>query len=251
MSDSESDTNHPRIIPFFPRFLFPDEEYALDGIAIRAQLLGLTLGLSFSAAVELYLHNSLYHLPSFFCCLSVFHFLEFYITARYNTRRASISSFLFTNGRAYTAAHTIATLESLISHFFLPLPSFIRTPPPPLFLTGLCMVVFGQTIRSLAMIHAAASFNHHVAHRKEVDHKLVTGGVYGYFRHPSYFGFWVWGLGTQVMMGNVVCFWGYAVVLWRFFRGRIEGEEEHLVRFFGKRYVDYRARTRVWIPFIP
>ncbi|KAK6543803.1 hypothetical protein TWF694_000534 [Orbilia ellipsospora] len=249
MSDSESDSD-TRIRPFFPRFLFPDEEYALDGIAIRAQLLGLALGLSFSAAVTLYLHNSLYHLPTFFCILSVFHFLEFYITARYNTRRASISSFLFTNGRAYTAAHTIATLECFLSHF-LPLPSYISAPPPAIYLTGLCMVIFGQTIRSLAMIHAAASFNHHVASRKEVDHKLVTSGVYRYFRHPSYFGFWVWGLGTQVMMGNVVCFWGYAVVLWKFFSGRIKGEEEYLIRFFGKKYVDYRARTRVWIPFIP
>lgn len=28
------------------------------------------------------------------------------------------------------------------------------------------------------------------------------------------------------------------------------GEEAYLVRFFGQEYLDYRARTGVWIPFI-
>jgi protein-S-isoprenylcysteine O-methyltransferase len=27
-------------------------------------------------------------------------------------------------------------------------------------------------------------------------------------------------------------------------------EEKHLIEFFGDNYRDYRARTRVWIPFI-
>ena len=52
------------------------------------------------------------------------------------------------------------------------------------------------------------------------------------------------------MCGNVVCLVGYAVVLWKFFERRIEGEEELLVRFFGAEYESYRKRTRVGIPFI-
>ncbi|KAJ6263197.1 Protein-S-isoprenylcysteine O-methyltransferase [Drechslerella dactyloides] len=243
MSDSDEE-----ITPFFPRIFLPGESYALDGIAIRAQLLGLTSGLTFASAIALYLHDSAYHLPLFILFLSIFHFLEFYITARYNTRRATIGSFLFQNGREYTAAHTLAAVEYLLEYA---LHTRVAAPPLPLFLTGLALILVGQTLRSLAMIHASTSFNHHVAYRKEVDHKLITTGVYAWIRHPSYLGFWLWGLGTQVMLGNPVCFVGYAAVLWRFFSRRIAFEEDYLVRFFGKRYIDYRNKTRVWIPFIP
>ncbi|KAK6341296.1 hypothetical protein TWF696_008375 [Orbilia brochopaga] len=243
MSDSDED-----ITPFFPRVFLPGEAYALDGIAIRAQLLGLTTGLTFAASIALYAHDSVYHLSLFVLCLSIFHFLEFWTTARYNTRRANIGSFLFQNGREYTLAHTLAALEYLIENL---LRTRFAAPPPWLFLTGASLIIIGQTLRSLAMIHASTSFNHHVAYRKEVGHKLITTGVYSRIRHPSYLGFWLWGLGTQIMLGNPVCFVGYAVVLWRFFSRRIAFEEEYLVRFFGKRYIDYRARTRVWIPFIP
>jgi len=51
-------------------------------------------------------------------------------------------------------------------------------------------------------------------------------------------------------MGNLICFVGYAMVLWRFFEKRIGGEEELLVRFFGDEYVQYRKRTMIGIPFI-
>ncbi|RVD85652.1 uncharacterized protein DFL_003965 [Arthrobotrys flagrans] len=244
MSDSEEDID---ITPFFPRYLFPDGDYALDGIGLRAQLLGLTTGLSISATVALAtIYGNYYHASMFVFFLSVFHFLEFWITARYNTRRANLGSFLFANGKEYNLAHTVALTEYFLeTHFF---PSLL--PSPALLTFGILLIFAGQLLRSLAMAHASTSFNHHVAYVKEVDHRLVTTGVYKWFRHPSYLGFWLWGLGTQVMMGNPVSFVGYAVVLWRFFRGRIYYEERYLVKFFGQRYIDYRNRTWVWIPFI-
>jgi protein-S-isoprenylcysteine O-methyltransferase len=100
-------------------------------------------------------------------------------------------------------------------------------------LLGLGIVLVGQTVRSVAMVQAGRSFNHMVQQRRNSGHVLVTEGIYGWLRHPSYFGFFWWALGTQVVMGNLVSFVGYAVVLWRFFSGRIRHEEEYLVRFFG------------------
>jgi len=100
------------------------------------------------------------------------------------------------------------------------------------------------------MIQAGRNFNHIVAHHKTASHQLVTDGIYGIWRHPSYFGYYWWGLGTQLMMGNGFCFVGYAVVLWRFFSARIRGEEANLIRFFGDEYVQYRKRTWIGIPFI-
>ena len=53
-----------------------------------------------------------------------------------------------------------------------------------------------------------------------------------------------------MVLGNPICFAGYAVVLWRFFSRRIAGEEQLLVAFFGDEYVRYIARTWIGIPFI-
>jgi protein-S-isoprenylcysteine O-methyltransferase len=86
------------------------------------------------------------------------------------------------------------------------------------------MIAVGQVVRSAAMIEAGTNFNHIVQHRKTIEHQLVTSGVYHYLRHPSYFGFFWWGLGTQLVLGNMLCFVGYAVILWMFFSRRISGE---------------------------
>lgn len=132
-------------------------------------------------------------------------------------------------------------------------------------------MVVGQTIRSVAMAQAGSNFNHTVQVTRREGHVLVTGGVYSVLRHPSYFGFFWWGLGTQLVLGNGVCFVAYAVVLWRFFSGRIWskfyffflllvlglcanrfviGEEKFLVAFFGEEYERYRKRSWVGIPGI-
>lgn len=92
-----------------------------------------------------------------------------------------------------------------------------------LMVLGLGMMIVGQGARSVAMAHAGTSFNHTVQKFKLRGHVLVTGGIYGFLRHPSYFGFFWWALGTQLVLGNVVCLVGYSAVLWRFFMLRIKG----------------------------
>ncbi|KAG9243332.1 Isoprenylcysteine carboxyl methyltransferase family-domain-containing protein [Calycina marina] len=232
----------------------PTGERSLAGIALRAFLLGvvLVLFLAISLATLCYTRSPAWRAPLFITTLSVFHFLEFWTTAEYNTGSASISSFLLSsNGSAYTTANVSALLECLITTLIFPdrhwLPRFISHV---LTVLGLLLLVSMQVIRSTAMIHAGKNFNHIVAHHKSNTHQLVSDGIYSIWRHPSYFGYYWWGLGTQLMMGNVVCFVGYAVVLWRFFSVRIRVEEERLVEFFGDDYVQYRKRTRIGIPFI-
>ena len=84
-------------------------------------------------------------------------------------------------------------------------------------------VVVGQVLRSTAMMHASTNFSHMVASRKRDEHRLVTDGVYAWFRHPSYAGFFYWALGTQLVLQNPISFVGFTVVLWRFFYTRIRG----------------------------
>ena len=48
------------------------------------------------------------------------------------------------------------------------------------------------------MIHAGRNFNHLVQSTKSETHELVTSGIYAWSRHPSYVGWFLWSVGTQV-----------------------------------------------------
>lgn len=62
-------------------------------------------------------------------------------------------------------------------------------------------------------------------------------------RHPSYTGFFLWSLGTQLVLGNPVCLAGFYHILNNFFQERIRYEEETLSRFFAAEYTRYKAST--------
>lgn len=256
-------------LDMYEKQYYPSQSKSLSGIALRSFILGQvgTFALVLTGYFVLINPIPFWRIPAFITTLATFHFLEFWTTARYNTHNASISSFLLSqNGSAYTFAHTAALIECLVTNLLriygspLSIGFFSWVPTMSVkvlewdskfgVIVGLTLIFVGQFVRSLAMIQAGQSFNHIVQMRKQQTHKLITHGVYSIFRHPSYFGFFWWGLGTQFMLGNTVCFVGYAVVLWLFFNRRIKGEEEYLIKFFGPEYVDYKRRTKVWIPFI-
>ena len=218
----------------------------LAGISIRAFLLGLTLGSSISLTMLLTFNgNPLWRLPFFLSTLSFFHFLEYQVTAVYNPLVATISAFLLSqNGRAYNIAHSLAFLEcfaryTILSALNFDLETMVKSYAPDQFRSmeatswlwlhnlwlalGFSMLFIGQITRTLAMAKAGSNFNHTVQMKKKQGHVLVTGGIYAWLRHPSYFGFFWWGLGTQIVLGNAVCLTGYTIVLWRFFRHRIRG----------------------------
>jgi protein-S-isoprenylcysteine O-methyltransferase len=204
-----------------PRYLWPGGDRSLAGIAIRAFLLGASgaVGLLLTAALA-YNGIRLWRPCFFLGVLCIFHFLEFWTTAAYNTPTAYISSFLLTNGSRYRQAHTFAFIEAIVTSYLLPKWQ-ARVNPPWAIALGVVMIAVGQVVRSLAMVQAGTNFNHQVQQQKNEGHELVTTGLYSVFRHPSYFGFFWWGLGTQVALGNTVSLVAYAIVLWYFFYTRI------------------------------
>lgn len=241
-------------IDLYSKQYLPGQRKSISGIAVRSLLLGIVFTLSTNLTLYLLFYTStpLWRLSFFLVSLSTFHFLEFWTTARYNPPAASISSFLFSqNGSAYTIAHTTASIECLLRNTVLKSYPSMLSPSISNALLGLSLllIVGGQAIRSYAMITAGTNFNHIVQHTKKTSHALVTDGIYAWLRHPSYFGYFWWGLGTQIMMGNTVSFVGYTVVLWFFFNRRIGGEEALLIKFFGDEYVQYKKRSWVGIPF--
>lgn len=80
---------------------------------------------------------------------------------------------------------------------------------------------------------------------------IYTWRGYRYVRHPSYAGFFLWALGTQMILGNGLCLAGYGWVLFHFFRERIQEEERYLVKFFPAEYEKYRQVCNSGFPFIP
>lgn len=235
-TDDMDSVDSDSIGPSPPASIYPDGKMSLAGISLRAMLLGTSLGLTSSLALLLstVYPTPLWRVPFFVASLSLFHFLEFYVTAQYNTRYATVSAFLLSsNGAAYNIAHGSAVVECIVSHYLFPgqtslgqlatvTEPFFGTEVSLLLVAGFVLLVVGQVVRTIAMATAASNFNHHVQSQHQEGHVLVNTGLYGYLRHPSYFGFFWWGLGTQLILGNVVCFVGYALVLWRFFSSRIK-----------------------------
>ncbi|CAD6506547.1 BgTH12-07774 [Blumeria graminis f. sp. triticale] len=227
-----------------------DKPRSLAGIALRSFILGLLLSLCAGVAAGLiYLAMPIWRAPFFLFALCLFHFLEFWTTAHANPSAAGVSSFLLTsNGSAYNIAHSCALLETIISHVLYPhaiLPPWAHTL---LLGFGLVLIFLGQGVRAAAILTAGPSFSHLVAHHKQTDHILIRHGIYSILRHPSYFGFFWWGIGTQLVCGNLISLVGYAVALAWFFKARIKGEEILLVKFFGDEYVDYTKQTFIGIP---
>jgi len=208
-------------LPISPEF-YPGKRRSLSGIALRAFLLGNAL--AFSAIVSLalaYYQSRLWRPLTFVATLCLFHFLEFWTTARYNTPIATVSSYLLTNGDRYRQAHTFAFLESLFTSYFFPQWQ-ARVNPPSIIALGFAITFIGQAVRSLAMVQAGTNFNHQVQSRKNQGHELVTTGLYSVFRHPAYFGYFWWALGTQIVLGNAISLIGFTAVLWYFFHTRIQ-----------------------------
>ena len=176
----------------------------------------------------------------------VFHSLEFVLTAAYNPRTATSESFLLNHSKAYKIAAVAAWIEYAIESALFPA---LKSSRATLFV-GFCVLLAGQTIRTAAMAQAKSNFTHQVANQKQSKHRLVTSGLYAHLRHPSYFGWFWWSVGTQVLLANPLCAVAYFAASWKFFAERIPHEEDALARFFPDEYPAYKARTRVGIPFI-
>ncbi|ELK28053.1 Putative G-protein coupled receptor 153 [Myotis davidii] len=230
----------PHLYPLGP--LQEDKMQYLQ-IAVRACFLGFVFGcgvlLSFS-------QSSWDHFGWYMCSLSLFHYSEYLVTAVNNPKSLSLDSFLLNHSLEYTVAALSSWIEFTLENLLWPELKQVTW----LSTTGLLMVVFGECLRKAAMFTAGSNFNHVVQNEKSETHTLVTSGVYAWFRHPSYVGWFYWSIGTQVMLCNPICGVGYALTVWRFFRDRTEEEEISLIHFFGEEYLEYKKRVPTGLPFI-
>jgi protein-S-isoprenylcysteine O-methyltransferase Ste14 len=111
---------------------------------------------------------------------------------------------------------------------------------------GVSLYAVGGVLRIAPVFVLGRRFSGLVA--IQPGHRLVTGGIYGVIRHPSYLGLLVnalgWGLAFRAGVGVFIALLMLIVVL-----ARIEAEERLLHQTFGAEYDAYRARTWRLFPY--
>ncbi|HLX97503.1 MAG TPA: isoprenylcysteine carboxylmethyltransferase family protein [Roseiarcus sp.] len=112
---------------------------------------------------------------------------------------------------------------------------------------GVLLYTAGGVLRLAPVFVLGRRFSGLVAIQPE--HRLVTSGLYGVIRHPSYLGLFVltlgWGLAFRSGVGVIIAVLMLVVVL-----ARIEAEERLLSETFGAEYDAYRARTWRLAPYV-
>ena len=210
--------------------------------------LGLMFSRSLSNTISYYISSDYTYMQFFLytSVMSFFHYSEYLSVAVLNPKDLRIDAFLLTHSWEYGLALSLAFIEmGLESRYFPALKGNIY-----LIFIGLLMTSLGEFIRKLAMYTAGVSFTHMVATSKYTQHVLVTSGIYSWCRHPSYVGWTLWSVGTQILLCNPICFIAYICAIGMFYRERIVLEEFHLIRFFGRRYIEYQKKVPTGLPFI-
>jgi len=191
----------------------------------------------------------LLHWSLYMSLLCGFHFMEFLTTALWQQKDLCYDSFIVNHSAAYTCAALAAWVEYTAEAFWLPRWKHNM----PIAAVGLLVVLAGQAVRTVSMWTCGRNFSHKIMYNKSAEnptHQLVTNGIYSVLRHPSYFGWFYWSIGTQVLLCNPVCTCLYAWASWNFFKSRIPVEEQLLHGFYQEEYVTYCRRTVIGIPFI-
>lgn len=127
--------------------------------------------------------------------LCLFHFLEFLITAYNQPETVNIDAFLLNKNFEYQMAIVGSLTEFGIEAYFFPEWKFAFRF---VILLGLFLAIVGDTIRKSAMITAGHNFHHVIQTEPKPNGQLITSGIYGVFRHPSYVGWFYWTIGNQV-----------------------------------------------------
>ncbi|CAI4229324.1 unnamed protein product [Auanema sp. JU1783] len=211
---------------------------------MQAAFLGWTTG---SSALLFFILNrpsfSTFFAYSFI--LSVFHFSEFVFTAITNRRSLQPDSFLLNHSHAYWIAAISSWFEFFLEAYYVP-----AVKGGWVCFLGFLLCCLGEFIRKSAMVQAGVGFTHKLAMRKREDHVLVVTGVYAWMRHPGYCGWFLWSVGTQLILCNPFCALAYAYVSWKFFHDRIFEEERDLIQFFGQDYMEYQDKVCSGVPFV-
>ncbi len=113
---------------------------------------------------------------------------------------------------------------------------------------GIVLIVSGLVLRWLAILSLKRQFTVDVAITE--NHRIVTKGIYGFIRHPSYAGSLLSFFGLGLSFANILCAVVIFLPICSAFLYRIRVEEKALIDAFGEEYIRYRVLTERLIPGI-
>ena len=92
---------------------------------------------------------------------------------------------------------------------------------------------------------AHSTIGHYFSHQTEMGDKqtLVSQGIYHYFRHPIYAGFWLWSIAQPLLLHNWIAGLAMLVTFLPLYFVRVPREEQMLLGLFGETYRKYMEQT--------
>ena len=200
----------------------------------------LTLIFDIIKTILLNINNKYYQFKLYLISLCIYHISEYLNSLIYHFIKLDWSCFLIDQSFEWFIALISSFIEYFIEIYFF---YIFKTKSYFLLKIGLFLMIIGHFLRISAFFTCKTNFEYLVQYTKQKGHKLIKNGVYKLFRHPSYVGFYLWAIGTQIMMCNVICSVGFTIALYVFFKERIEEEEIYLIAFFGEEYLNYRKEA--------
>ena len=206
----------------------------------------LVLILIYSISIIIYAKTIYYQFFCYLITLCIYHYTEFFSELLFHFQDIQKDAFLIYQNIRWVISTSASFMESLVGTYYFSEYKNIKI----LFILGLLMTIIGQYFRIAALFTGKSNFTHKIQLKKRKNHTLVKYGVYRICRHPSYFGFFLWSVGIEIMCVNPLCTIAFSFILFKFFKQRIEFEEEYLIRFFGMEYIKYRREVSCLMPFI-
>ncbi|MBB3773164.1 protein-S-isoprenylcysteine O-methyltransferase Ste14 [Angulomicrobium tetraedrale] len=115
---------------------------------------------------------------------------------------------------------------------------------------GLGTAVFAFALWLFRRTHEDLGRNWSVTLEIKDEHKLITGGVYRYVRHPMYSAFFLWAVAQLILVPNWIAGPAGIVGFGILYAFRIGKEERMMLDTFGEEYRAYSARTARLLPGI-
>lgn len=211
-------------------------------------LIGLSLSFifGFSISMTFFIYTIYYPLFIYFITLCIYHYSEYLSVLIYHFDMISCEYFLIDQSKSWVISTLVSFVEFIIETYFFDEYKKIKL----FFIIGLIMTIIGQYFRIAALFTGKKNFTHQIRYNKANDHELITYGVYSLSRHPSYFGFFIWSVGIEIMCCNPICTIAFTIILFMFFKSRILREEALLIQFFGDKYLEYKKNVGILLPFI-
>lgn len=139
-----------------------------------------------------------------------------------------------------------ALLSALL--IFLPAFNYCSQSTLSLMIIGLLLAITGFSLRHVSIHILGVHFRTTVEIDK--DQPVIQTGPYRLIRHPSYSGIILFFIGYGIMSQNWLCLTACVLLPTIALSYRIRVEEKALVNELGKKYEDYRAKTKKLVPFI-